>query len=403
MDQSYGIFKHFAAENPYTSLTKTLNSAATTQATKATMKPLTRKEIRYAHMGQLVIHEGLCYATFLQNAGGDGEEHYSETGEVVLGVFSLEKALSDDFCAENDVTLYKIGSRGETFAGFHTLSIFKCTSMCRIGDLIHILFCVQCEDELFHTFRVAFDIREKKFCRQTAVRLKDGDTEVLMTDEAVNAIYERNGCRRSTSTIVETVSRWSPYQGAYYGSFLIGGTPNNGIVVRTSDFETLELVSVIPYNEKGCAEASSYIFGDILYVACRQDYFIPYMVLNAYDLKTGQWYEPNYLEDGNCRPWFFEKDGELYLINTTEEYYRRYANISRIVRKPMWSPAGVPTEPVATLYDCGFYFAVTEYEGHHYFVSSGPIEQHLVRFGELKLKLHDPEAVNEKLLQAFGE
>ena len=91
------------------------------------------------------------------------------------------------------------------------------------------------------------------------------------------------------------------------------------------------------------------------------------------------------------------------MINTTEEYVRRYANISRIVLKPQWKLVGVAIDTIATLYDCGFYFAVTEYQGKHYFISSGGIEHHIIRFGELKLAQFDTAAVNDKLLKFFEE
>ena len=70
--ENYGIFKHLANENPYVSLTKTLNSIKTTTETQKTLKRITKKGICYAHMGQLVIKDGVCYASFIQNPGDDG-------------------------------------------------------------------------------------------------------------------------------------------------------------------------------------------------------------------------------------------------------------------------------------------------------------------------------------------
>ena len=399
----YGVFKRFATENHYTDLAKALNSAATTRDTKATIRPVTRKGIVYGHMSQLVIKDGICYATFIENPGNDGEKLYSRTSRIVLAVFPLERALSPDFEPEKDIVYRQIGGLGGTCAGFTAKSIFKCNSMCLVGDEIYILFCFQTEDGRFRIFRKVYDIPTGTFGKEKALNLAYGEKVFPFDDAGVNAIYAAEGRTPAGNDVVEVVSNWSEYNGEYYATFLVTSPPNCGLVVKTADFETVRFVSTIPGNEHGTAEASSYIWHDTLFVACRQDYFLPYMMLTAYDLKSGKWYDPNWIEDGTSRPWFFEKDGELYLINTTEEYLRRYANISRIVVKPQWKLAGYAIDTVGTLYGCGFYFAVTEYGGRLFFLSSGPVGNHLVRFGELKLTEYDTAAVNGKFLSLMEE
>lgn len=399
----YGIFKRLATENHYTDLTKALNSAAATRDTRATMKSIAHPGIQYGHMGELIIKDDVCYATFIENSGTDGEAHYSKTSGVVLAIFPLERVLADDFVPANDVKIHKIGSLGDSFAGYKSISIFKCTSMYLIGDLIHIVFNFQCEeDKRFRVFSVVYDIKQDKFLDGAPVKLRCGEEICDLTDEAVNRVYEERGFKRSNETIVEVVSQWSEYKGEYYTTFLIGGTPNNGLFVKTADFKTFDLVDVIPNNALGTAEAGCYIYKDVAYIACRQAFFQPYMVLNAYELKTKKWHNPTYIEDGTCRPWFFEKNGDLYLVNTIEEYHRRYTNISKFMFKHEWEEPGqalpgVAIDTVATLYDCGFYFAITEYKGKYYFLATKGI----MYFGELKLTEFDTETVNKKLLDFF--
>jgi hypothetical protein len=195
----YGIFKRLATEtNHYTELTKALNSAKTTEDTKATMKVLTHPDIQYGHMGELVIKDDICYATFIQNPGNDGEELYSGTSGVVLAIFSLERALADDFKPENDVKIHKIGSLGDSFAGYKSMSIFKCTSMYLIDDIIHIVFNFQCEcDKRFRVFHVIYDIKADLFRDGEPVKLRVGDAVCDLTDEAINSLYEARGFKRS--------------------------------------------------------------------------------------------------------------------------------------------------------------------------------------------------------------
>ena len=82
-------------------------------------------------------------------------------------------------------------------------------------------------------------------------------------------------------------------------------TKNNGVIIKTRDFETVEFVSVVPENETGAAEIGTCIFEDKLYVACRQKWTTPYMLFSRYDLKTGEWKEHYCVQDANSRPWMF--------------------------------------------------------------------------------------------------
>ena len=63
--------------------------------------------------------DGICYASFIQNTGNDGENHDSTTSGVVLAVFTLEAVSSDGFDAERDVEIYPVGGKGDLCAGQH--------------------------------------------------------------------------------------------------------------------------------------------------------------------------------------------------------------------------------------------------------------------------------------------
>ena len=114
--KDYGIFKQLCDNNHYSSLSKMLCSAASTADTKKTIKRITQKHIVYAHMGQLVIQNGICYASFIQNPGNDGEDHDSVTSGVVLAIFSLEAVQSDSFDPETDIAFFPIGGKGDRAA-----------------------------------------------------------------------------------------------------------------------------------------------------------------------------------------------------------------------------------------------------------------------------------------------
>lgn len=399
--ENYGFFKYLATENPYTSITKTLNSAKITAETKKTIKRITKKNIRYAHMGQLVIKDGICYASFIQNPGSDGEDHDSTTSGVVLAIFDLETIQSDSFDPETDVEIYPIGSKGDVCAGYTAASIFKDNSMCLVGDLLYICFSFMTEDNKSHIFQKTFDITSKTWVNEALVKLRYKEEDYDFSDETINRIYLDHHVEPRAKELIELVSAWNEYNGEYYATGLTIGEANHGLIVKTSDFRIMEFVDIVPFNDMGASEIASYIYNDKLYVACRQGAGIPYLYLGSLDMKTMKW-NPHYkVADGNVRPWFFEYKNELYLLNTTQERHRRYTNISRVRTwdtKFDFFNKYCPVEIVATIKDCGSYYATANYNDEVYFVSTLNTES----FGKLCLSFYDEDEINSKLLALLG-
>ena len=397
LTKGYGIFKELCSENCYNGFSKAVSSAISTRDTLATIKRITKSNIKYAHMGQLVIKDGICYSTFIQNIGDDGEQPYSETSEVVLAVFSIEKATSDGFVPDNDVKITRIGGKGDSFAGYKATSIFKDNSMCLCGDDIYITFTFECNDGKAHMFSLRYSIPDDKFYDESFVKLIYKDDEYDFTDATLNIVYRDKGLPENALSLIELVSSWSEYNGEYYATGITIGKASNGFIVKTRDFKTMTLVDAVPFNNDGIAEIASYIKGDKLYVACRQDYGIPYLLLSFYDLKENKWGDYYRLPDGNVRPWFFEWKGELYLLNTVDEYFRRYTNISRVTTN-FYLSNKTPVQTVVTLKDCGSYMAIAEHDGRLFYVCS----KDTVSFGEMKLVIKNDEEVNGRLAELFS-
>lgn len=400
MENYYGVFKHLCTENAYVSLTKTLNSAWSTEQTQKTLKRITKQNIRYAHMGELVIEDGICYSTFIQNPGDDGEEHDSSTSGVILAIFAVERAMSDDFDVDTDIAFYPIGGKGDVCAGYTATSIFKDNSMCLVGKALHICFSFTTEDGDSHIFRKTFDITTNTWVDEAKIVLRYQEKDYDFSDASLNIIYQDKGLEPRAKSLIELVSAWSEYNGEYYATGVTIGGPNNGFIVKTRDFCVMDLVDTVPFNDMGTAEIASYIYKDKLYVACRQDYGIPYLYLGALNLKTMAWEHHCKIADGNCRPWFFEYQGDLYLLHTVEEMHRRYTNISRV---RTWDTAYSffnewhPIEVMATIKDCGSYIATAPYNGDIYYVATKNTES----FGKLCLRFFQEDEVNKKLLALF--
>lgn len=392
----YGIFKNFSSQNGYMSLSVAANSAKSTALTAPTLKKLTKNGIVYGHMGQIIIKNGVCYTTFLQNSGTDGEALYSETSELVLAKFLLSDALSDSFSPDTNTQVKAIGKLGSACAGHIAKSIYKDNAMCLIGNKLYITFMFISEtDSDAHLFRKVYNISSDAFEDEVVCEIEYKGKTYPFTNSTINMIYEENRLNQNASGIMEIVSEWSEYNSEYYATGINGEKPNNGFIIKTSDFKKYYFVDVLPFNDNGIAEIASTIYDNKLYVACRQNYGLPYLLLAFYNLQNGTWGTPYRIQDGNVRPWFYKKDGALYLINTIEEYYRRYANISNVLTSG-YVGASAPIKIIATIYNCGNYIATSEYNGNTYYVCT---YNGTIYFGVLNVVKYDETIVNNKLLK----
>lgn len=346
-----------------------------------TLRRITLDSIQYSHMGQLAIdRKGNCYASFLQNYGSGNERLRSETSEVTLACFPLERALAEDFSPAEDVVFHRIGGLGDSFLGHKAASIFKDNSMCMEGDVIHITFqFLPSTDDIAHLFKTDYNIKTGTFSGEEECLVSYKGTCEPFTIKALSRIIESEGGvpPQIEDNILELVSQWSRYRGWWYASLACAGkTGSNGIIVRTRDFKVMEFVAMPPFNQDGMAETSSIIKDGRMYVACRQNYGIFKLLLSYYDLRRGTWGPVTTITDGNSRPWFFIRRGKLYLMNTPDKP-RKYIDISEL---GLDKDSAISVRKIATLQDCGYYYAVTSHRGRLYMVvthnteSFGPLD-----------------------------
>ena len=399
MDELYGLFKKNAADNHFVSLSKALNSA---YATKHTSKAMKKIEKYCSHGSNMQIKDGVCYLSYVRNTNAFNDDEFSPYLELVLRTFRLDAALSDNFNIDRDSSLFLIGKIGTELLGERALTCPKGNSMQIIGDELNICTSFLTEDGRYKLFSIVFDTKTKTSTRQSKIKLRYSGKLYDMNDETINMIYKSVGKEPTDESILETVSPWNEYRGEYYSTFVIAGqVSNGGVVVKTRDFETMELVSVIPNNDNGCAEAISIIYDGKLFVACRQKWTLPYMLLMRYDIDDGIWHEPYRIEDANARPWMFIHKNELYLYNTIDEGFRQYSNISKIrTSNQAHNGKNHPIDTIATLYDCGAYSCIRSIGERLFFASS---KDGYVHFGELFLKEYSPTSVNDVLLSLLGD
>ena len=279
MNETYGLFKKFVNDNHYVSFAKDVSSAHTTKATKATLR---RLHDEFGHYSQLVIHNGICYVCFVHNIGGTGDNEYQPTIGLTHAIFSLDRVLSDDFDYKKDVKLHRFGSVGDSFAGHKSKSSMNCPSMLLIGDMLYTTVGFLSEvDNQWGLFASEYDTNKKEYVSEYQMKLRHKDKFGPLNIDTVSDICEYEGyCRLPKNEMINTSNRWCEYEGEYYTTFHaeIPGV-SNGIIIKTKDFETVDFVSIIPENSKGRAETAIYIFDKKLYLAARQPWGTPYLLL----------------------------------------------------------------------------------------------------------------------------
>lgn len=393
----YGVFDYMrnSDSNYYTKIGIMLDSAYNTKNT--VLKRITTSDIVYAHMPNMIINNGIVYLTYLQNTGSEGEGTYSTTSSVILAIFTIDRFSANDFDPTSDVEVYEIGRLGDTFAGYTAESIFKDNSMCLVNNIMYIPFMfITAEEHIARMFTAKFNITTKAFETGIASSIIYKGETLDFNINTINTIYVKEGYKvvKTQDNIIELVSKWSEYNNEFYATLVCsGGKGNNGMVVKTSDFETFYFVSCIPFNNNGEAEIASIIYDNKLYVACRQNYGIPYLLLGYYNLSDSYWSAATEIPDGNSRPYFFVRNNKLYLMNTIQEYDRRYFNISQI-KTQHYSGTHIPISKVVSTY---------ENVGHYYAVQDDYIVciKNTISFGLLSFRESDSYNVANRMLDIF--
>ncbi len=403
MNELYGIFKKMAYDNHFESFTKELNSAYATKETHKTMKELTKQLPNHtAHTAVLAIHKGICYSTFIHNYGEMTDDPFSKGLVLELGIFSLERALSDDFDCDKDVRIVQFDRNEAIIGDINATSAFLGNSLCLEGDKLHITMSAQIDGSRYALHHCIYDTETDTFTKLKEVKLDYKGKIYPLDDASINRITAAEGYLSNGSGMPQVTNRWSEYKGYYYTAFMLDSEPVfKPLVIRTKDFDTMEFVSIVPDCDGCDCEVASIIHTDQLYTACRKYWSSDRMIVNRYDLETGTWLDSYPIEDATSRPWFFIWRDEVYLFNTIEEAQRRYANISRVrTDRKAHNHKNAPMDTVATVFLCGQYNSFFVYEDRIFFVCT---LRGCIRFGELKLKLHNSEKVNERLLELFGD
>lgn len=380
--------------NNYKSLSIMCNSAKMTNDALNSLKKITHSDIKYGHMTELVINSGYVYITSLQNSGNDGEGTYSTTAELTLSVFSLDRYNATDFNPDTDVINYKIGKLGEVFANYTAKSIFKDSAMYLIGNNLYITFMfITEEDNIAREFSIVYDIKQQIFKDKNKCSLYYNGSNKDFTLDTINEILVSEGYKQTVKedNIIEMVSQYSEHKGEYYATLVMGKDRNYGMIVKTSDFINFQFVAIPPFNENGNAEIASIIYDNKLFVACRQFYGEPYLLLAYYDIANNDWSDCITVPDGCSRPWFYVHNNELYLMNTIEYYWRGYVNINRIVIN---EGATITLVPQATLKNIGYYYSTFLYNGKIYFATV----KNILSFGIISPINYIDDNIQNKLL-----
>ena len=196
MNQSYGIFKKATADNHYVSLAKSLNSAHTTKETQPTLKNLTGE---CSHGGYLVIHKGICYASFIHNYTEKNDDPFCSGLVLELGIFPLSRALCDDFDCKNDMEVIRFDGNKELCGHINATCAFISNSLHVVGDNLYITLGCQVNGGRYPLYTVIYDTNTKTFSPAVESKFIYKDTVYPMDDNTFNKVYTDHGLENRAS------------------------------------------------------------------------------------------------------------------------------------------------------------------------------------------------------------
>ena len=269
----------------------------------------------YGHQSMTVIKNGKGYTTFTAN--NITMKEYDCNTFSRLAVYDIDKP--------EEAKFFTVAAKGKN----GNITIDGVSSLVSIVDDGENLVtnCYGFVDGVITEFRRVFNPKTEEFDALTPCKIiKDGKAYDL-TNESIASLF---GAEYGLTKIeIEMgVGPYFKYEGEWYTWLYTGSKRFAGILFKTRDFLNFEFV-MIPEEARGTkCEIIPYLFKDYLYVAFRRDYLMQRLEVVKYDIKTLKPIESIVFKDTAMRPYFYEYEGELYLLHSP--HARHYTSIVKL-------------------------------------------------------------------------
>lgn len=269
----------------------------------------------YGHQSMTVFKNGKGYTAFTANSITMKE--YDENTFSRLAVYDIDEPQNAHF--------YTVAAKGVN-GNIRIDGVSSLVSIVDAGENL-VFNCYGFVNGVITEFQRVFDPETETFGELRVCKiLKDGVSHDFTNENIAKLFGAEYGLTKIE--IEMGVGPYFKYEGEWYTWLFTGSKRFSGILLKTVDFLNFEFV-MIPEECRGTkCEIISYLFGEHLYVAFRREYLMQRLEVVKYDMKTLKPLERIVLKDTAMRPYFYEYNGELYLIHSP--HARHYTSIVKL-------------------------------------------------------------------------
>ena len=342
------------------------------------------------HVSTFCIINDVLYATYYVNTITTAEDTSKHTARfVICPMNSINDASTYkfyDLCYTKSVAENR-GIEEILINNKHITNLYDIVLLRKDDNTLYLAWTCALDGN-YHRVYKTYNIKENSFSDININKFILFDTIVDFSTSDLFSVFDKYnvehkdfsgdiGIMQKLSTRVEKGITYY-YTGMYIGTF--------NCIIKSKDLVTWEFVSMPSFENKSQWENAVYVKNNKVYYLCRQESGSAFAFLTFYDLTSGKWHTPVYINDAQSRYDFIEYNNKLYAIHSPLD--RNHLAIMEIdeenlVRSRDIQVAQIPDYfyPFMQIYNNELYISFTQ-SRQHIFVSKftiNPISSENVR------------------------
>ena len=327
------------------------------------------------HVSTFCIINDVLYATYYVNTITTAEDASKHTARFVICPMNSIKDASTytfyDLCYTKSVAENR-GIEEILINNKHITNLYDIVLLRKDDNTLYLAWTCALDGN-YHRVYKTYNIKENSFSDININKFILFDTVVdFSTNDLLSVFDKYNVEHKDFSGDIGIMQKLSPriekgtiyyYTGMYIGTF--------NCIIKSKDLVTWEFVSMPSFENKSQWENAVYVKNNKVYYLCRQEPESAFAFLTFYDLTSGKWHTPVYINDAQSRYDFIEYNNKLYAIHSPLD--RNHLAIMEIdeenlVRSRDIQVAQVPDYfyPFMQIYNNELYVSFTQSRQHIY-------------------------------------
>lgn len=342
------------------------------------------------HVSTFCIINDVLYATYYVNTITTAEDASKHTARFVIcpmnSINDASTYMFYDLCYTKTVAENR-GIEEILINNKHITNLYDIVLLRKDDNTLYLAWTCALDGN-YHRVYKTYNIKENSFSDININKFILFGTAVdFSTNDLLSVFDKYNVEHKDFSGDIGIMQKLSPrvekgttyyYTGMYIGTF--------NCIIKSKDLVTWEFVSMPSFENKSQWENAVYVKNNKVYYLCRQKSESAFAFLTFYDLTSGKWHTPVYINDAQSRYDFIEYNNKLYAIHSPLD--RNHLAIMEIdeenlVRSRDIQVAQVPDYfyPFMQIYNNELYASFTQ-SRQHIFVSKftiNPISSENIR------------------------